>query len=189
MKILNFVIIFFAGFCFFACCTEEKPLLVKINPIEMNPTSYLFAKSEEDVINAIIEAVGSHKSSKFNKYNKYFLHENATTGVFELLRDDGNISKVYFRKNGEPYLFTPDKIQIFVNSLNENETEVNINVVKPKVRTQLTMFPTPRTFHRAWKFKPVLSTTVEEYEILQLIGKELGVTDMPEIKIPERVVF
>jgi hypothetical protein len=35
----------------------------------------------------------------------------------------------------------------------------------------------------------VPATTVEEYEILLMIGKELDEKNMPEIKIPQKIVF
>jgi hypothetical protein len=177
-------------FCFYlsACCTlEEKPLMVEINPDEKNQTFYIFSKPEQDVRNSIIEALGYSESLKGSRYENYML-VLYDTGVLKLLPIDGNLSKVFFRKNGEPYLFQP-QIQIHLRSEKENETIVDINVLNPKVRTRLTTLPTPSHFQRAWKQKPVPATTVEEYEILLMIGKELDEKNMPEIKIPQKIVF
>ena len=99
----------------------------------------------------------------------------------------GNPSKVYFRKNGEAYLYCPD-IQIAIDSIADSTTKVSINVLNPRVQTRLTILPVS-PHGRAWKYKAVPATTVEEYEILLMIEKELYEENMPELKIPERVVF
>jgi hypothetical protein len=174
---------------FVGCTINEKPLVVEIDTLEKNPTFYVFHKSEQDVSNAIIEALGSAKSSRSGRYDGYFLFRSSTSGVFELLKDHGNLSKVYFRKDGSPYRYSPGRFEILLNSEDENETKVSINVDTPAVYTRLTMFPAPSHFVRVMKMKKVPVTTVEEYEILLLIGEELKEEDMPELKIPKKIVF
>jgi hypothetical protein len=165
---------------------------VEIDPLERNPQYYVFTKSESDVIDAVIEALGGYESSKRSKYENYDLHKYniSTEGYFKLLPVlYGNPSKVYFRKNGDPYLYDPATILIYVNPLNDNETEVRITVKRPMVRTQLTILPVLPHFNRVWKHEEVAPTTVEEYEILLMIGRELGEENMPELKIPEKIVL
>jgi hypothetical protein len=189
VKLVYLAALVVSCFCFFACVNlEEKPLLVEIDPAEMNQTSYVFPKSEQDVLNAIVDAFGGGKSSRWPKsssttYEDYFLSTGSTAGIFKLTPAYGNLSKVYFRENGEPYLYRPT-IQIFTNAINDNETRVDINVIEPCVRTRLTLLPLPPHFQKAWKSKPVPATTVEEYEILRMLGNELSIKNMPEIKIP-----
>jgi len=189
MKTLYLVIIVLGFYLFVSCGTEEKPLAVEIDPTGKNPTFYAFHKSEQDVSNAIVEALGYGKSSKRGRYDDYFLFQSSTTGIFELLKGHGNLSKVYFRKDGTSYCYAPASFKILLNPENENETKVSINVDIPKVYTRLTMFPMPPHFVRAMKTKDVPATTVEEYEILLLIGKELKEENMPELKIPQKIVF
>ena len=167
-------------------CTSSQTVVVE--PLATNPTFYVFSKSEQEVKKAIVEALGGHKSSKKNKFDKYFLSEYPK-GNFTLMPNWGNPSKVYFRKNGEPYFYSPGKIQIAIDSIAENATKATIIVVKPKVETRLTLLPTLPHLVRSQKYKTVLATTVEEYEILLMIGKELEEENMPELKIPKRVVF
>jgi hypothetical protein len=134
MKFLFFVIIVFS-ICLFISCSfsiYEKPLVVEIDQLKKNPTSYVFHKSEQDVLNAIIEALGSWKSSRGGRYDDYFLVIHKS-GKIKLLPDHGNLSKVYFRKDGSPYRFMPAEFAILLNSENENETKVSINVDRPLV--------------------------------------------------------
>ena len=165
-------------------CASSKPVLEE--PSVKNPTFYVFSKSKQEVEKAIVEALGGYESSKRRKFYRYFLVQHPN-GKIKLKPDEGNLSKVYFRKNGEAYLYCPD-IQIVIDSITENTTKVIINVIDPEVRTRLTILPA-FPHGRAWKYKAVPATTVEEYEILLMIGKELYEGNMPELKIPERVVF
>ena len=167
-------------------CASSKPVLEE--PLVKNPTFYIFSKSKQEVEKAIVEALGGHKSSKGNRFSKYFLGEYPK-GNFRLIPDLGNPSKVYFRKNGDAYLYSPGRIEILLDSIAENTTKVSINVVRPLVETRLTLLPTIPHGVRAQKYKAVPATTVEEYEILLMIGKELNEENMPELKIPEKVVF
>ena len=64
-----------------------------------------------------------------------------------------------------------------------------MNVVNPKVCTGTTLLPTLSFMQRAWTYKAVPATTVEEYEILLMIGKELNEENMPELKIPPKVII
>ena len=177
LLIANMVLLLFS-------CASSK--LVLKDPLEKNLTSYIFSKSKQDVEMATVEALGCHKSSKKNCFPKYLLNEYPK-GNFKLIPNWGNPSKVYFRKNGEAYLYCPH-MQIVINSITENITEVSINIPNPGVRTRKTLLPVS-PHGRAWKYKSVPATTVEEYEILLMIGKELNEENMPELKIPERVVF
>ena len=152
-----------------------------------NPTFYIFSNSKQEVEQAVIEALGGYKSSKQSEFNEYFLSE-FPKGNFRLIPDQGNLSKVYFKKNGEPYLYG-SIIQIVIDSVAEYTTKVSVNVVKPDVRIGKTLLPVIPHMQRIWKYKAVPATTVEEYEILLMIGKELNEENMPELIIPKKEVF
>ena len=168
-----------------------------------NPTTYEFHYSRNYVERAIIDALGSHKSSwssistpllwggtKRGKFYDYFLMENNSNRGFSLFPGTGgNPSKVYFKKSGEPYLYVPQSIDINLIVINENTTKVIIRIVDPKVQTKLSLsFPAIGGL-RKWKYQPVMATTVEEYEILLRIGLELNNENMPELQIPKQIIF
>ena len=169
----------------FSCVSSKNTIK---EPSVKNPTFYIFAKSKQDVEIAIIEVLGGSESSKRSKFDDYMLVQYRNRD-FKLICNPGNSSKVYFRKNGEPYLYSPSRIQILIDSIAENTTKVSIDVLTPEVRTGLTLLPTIPWLQRGWKYKEVPSTTVEEYEILLMIGKELNEANMPELKIPDKIVF
>ena len=167
-------------------CSSSKTVIDE--PLIKNPTFYTFSKSKQEVEKAIVEALDGLKSSKRSKFDNYFLVQYSN-GNLKLMPHWGNPSKVYFRKKGEPYLYCPTKIEILIDSITENATKVSINIIKPKVETRLTLLPTLPNFVRSWKCKEISSTTVEEYEILLMIGEELEEENMPELQIPSKIVF
>jgi len=181
----NTFIIIFA--CCFLSCSTSKYVPIVIDPLEQNPTEYIFYSSKQEVEKAIIEAFGGRKSSKKSKFSGYFLSEYPK-GSFKLLSDGGNLSKVYFRKNGEAYRYIPT-IQIVIDSIAESTTKVSINITDPKIFTRLTLLPTFPWMERGGKYLIVSATTVEEYEILLMIGKELKEENMPELKIPQKIIL
>ena len=165
-------------------CSSSKTVIDE--PLIKNPTFYTFSKSKQEVEKAIVEALGGSNSSKKSKFYKYILNEYPN-GNFKLMTIDGNPSKVYFRKNGEAYIYRPSIIQILIDSVNENATKISINIVEPAVRVGLTLLPKLPHLQRVWKYKAVHATTVEEYEILLMIGEELEAENMPELKIPLQI--
>ena len=96
-------------------------------------------------------------------------------------------SKVYFQKNGKPFIYDVDKFHIHLDSFDSNTTKVSIKVINPNIETRLTLLPT-LFGARAQKHKAVPPTTVEEYEILLIIGRALNVKDMPELVIPKKII-
>ena len=169
----------------FSCISSKN--IIEVVLIK-NPTFYIFPKSKQEVEQAVIEGLGGYKSSKRSEFNEYFLNE-FPKGNFRLIPDQGNSSKVYFKKNGEPYLYSPGRIQIVVDSIAEYTTKVSINIINPEVRIGKTLLPVIPHMQRIWKYKAVPATTVEEYEILLMIGKELSEENMPELIIPKKEVF
>jgi hypothetical protein len=189
----------------FSYCTL-KPFNVEIDPVEMNPTEYTFHFSIDVIEDAIIKSF----DWRFSR-NRYCDNEmiyngdmssrssgsmlwNVKTSLTATENDSFYLynnecpSKVYFKKNGYPYIYTPDKFVFHIDFIADNLTNVRIEVINPSVIYGETWHRIPHGV-RTWKYKEVLSTTVEEYEILQILGKTLGVNDMPEIKIPKKIVF
>ena len=94
-------------FLVFSCGSSKNMMnesLVK------NPTSYIFSNSKQEVVKAMVETLGGHKSSKSSTYYDYLLHQYSSSGKIELSPFYGNPSKVYFRKNGKAYFYRPASV-------------------------------------------------------------------------------
>ena len=178
LLIINIVLLVFS-------CASSKNIIKE--SLVKNPTFYIFSNSKQEAKKAVIEALDGLKSSHRSSFYEYLLVEYFN-GDIKLLPNHGNPSKVYFRKNGEAYLYCT-RMEIVIDSITENTTKVSINAVKPEVRIGKTLLPIIPHMQRIWKYKSVPATTVEEYDILLMIGKELNEENMPELKIPEKVVF
>ena len=193
MKIIFLLMIICFIFLLFSCCTN-KPLQLEIDSMEKNSVEYIFPFSKERIEDAIVKAFSIQHGGKPYCYGEqvYFgkkgrqAHSILFTHDALLYLETECSSKVYFQKNGFPYTYSPRRFQFHIELLEENLAKVWIEVVEPKVPIRPPLIPLP---HVGWEYKEVPPTTVEEYEILQFIGKELGVTDMPEIKIPKKIVF
>ena len=89
------------------------------------------------------------------------------------------VSKVYFDRKGKGYNYCPFYI-IFVNSVDISKTKVRIEAIEPKIRKS----------NKRLRYKPVNPTSVEEYELLLILGKEIGIEkEMPELKIPPKIII
>jgi len=198
MKIIYVSLLFISWFCFISCCTN-RPLQVEIDPTEKNPVEYVFPFSKGVIEDAIVK---SFTGGKRYGNNETIYIGKETYPSDSLLWDTKNHnyqtdntlflfsvrwpSKVYFRKDGYPYTYVPYRIQFHIDPIGEDLTKVWIEVVKPQVVIRHSLVPLP---HAGLVLKEVPATTVEEYEILQILGRTLGVKDMPEIKIPKKIVF
>lgn len=191
----------------YASLFGQKSKILQIDSAEKNSTEYIFHFSKDSVENAIVKAFDRKHGGKCYCEDMiiYCGKEIVARIGNTLLRNPKTItyetkdtlfylfqikcpSKVYFQKNGYPYTFAPARIQFYIDTLGENLTKVWIEVVKPEVLYGKTWHSLPHGV-RTWKYKAVPSTTVEEYEILQILGNTLGEKDMPEIKIPKKIVF
>ncbi|NTW33502.1 MAG: hypothetical protein HGB12_12925, partial [Bacteroidetes bacterium] len=95
-------------------------------------------------------------------------------------------SKVYFNKKNEPHIYH-GTYQIHLEKLSDKQTRVSI-IVSDSGIIYGTKLPVLPNMIRVNKLKAMPPTTVEEYEILQIIGRGLGVKDMPSIKIPNKII-
>ena len=177
-----------------------------IDPAEKNPIEYIFHFSKDSVENAIVKAFDwkqggisycdnmtvyygkeSHGSSGAILKKPKTTTDQTRDTLFFLFSMDCP-SKVYFQKNGYPYTYVPSRFRFHIDAIGENLTKVMIEVVSPRVPYKQNWHSLPHGV-RAWRYKKVPSTTVEEYEILQILGETLGEKDMPEIKIPKKIIF
>ena len=152
------------------CYTKEK-LLVP------NPTSYVFDAGIEDVRKAIINRVedslrGYTVYAKEDYENDIFSKNIKNDALLQNVLDVG--SKMYFRF-GKPLPYSPEFI-IHLDSISEKKTNVVV------ITSDTTVVVGGIGFGHVgytWE-KKVSPSTIEEYEILLLIGQQLGQEGMPE---------
>lgn len=152
------------------CYTKEK-LLVP------NPTSYVFDAGIEDVRKAILTRVEDSLDG-----NTVYAKEDYENDIFSKnIKNDAllvNIcdvkSKMFFRF-GKPLPYFPEFI-IHLDSISEKKT--NVVVYTSDTTIVVGGIGVPH-FGYTWE-KKVSPSTIEEYEILLLIGQQLGQEGMPE---------
>jgi hypothetical protein len=119
---------------------------------------------------------------------KIFLKSGNENDVF-LRMGDYHLSKVYYNSKGqEPLKFTAD-YHFHLTKINEEKTRVEVKAVYYTVLTGYALLPSPQMcgFGRSAITKELPITSVEEYELLMQIGKELNERNMPPIIIPKKV--
>jgi hypothetical protein len=180
-----------------SCYAQKNTIIVEG---EKNPTEYFFNFPMDTVRNVI------KKSFNRDQYCGYDIHD-FTDPFFKKIKNPNRTdndfllsiywlgswwrtecrSKVYFNKKGKPYLYFSD----FHLHLTETDNGVSVKIyaINPQIHIGYYWWINPHSLARDPKFKEVPNTTVEEYEILLMIGKTLGVNDMPIIKIPNKKVI
>ena len=192
-----FILVLIAG----SCITPKK---IIISEVEKNPTEYLFNISMDSIRQTIEKTFPFHTQSYCNSYlsryeswlyskripnpekneNDYLLSSGVDDKYFKCR------SKVYFSKYGKPRLYRPE--YYFIH-LEETETGIKVYVyaIEPTLRVGWSL-QVGHAIIGSWcvpRYIPVPSTTVEEYEILLMIGRTLGIEkDMPPLKIPKKIV-
>ena len=162
-------------------CYSKKKL---DNP---NPTSYVFDASIEQIKSAIKNANETYQirgslyfSDRENYLYGYIFEDskNINDAIINLL---GSInSKMYFR-SGKP-LYYQASFHVHLDSISENKTKVEIFTLNPKLYT----FGFGVGHFGYTHVKKVPPSTIEEYEILLAIGKQLREKGMPKCNYPRK---
>ena len=173
-----FIIIFFSG------CVLTK------YQAELNPLFFNFNAPIEDVRKEVIEQFSerkykslplqegyseSHreyfKLSELENRNHFFLNKYGeyTTGKSEYYRN-------FWGKKLELY----PSYHIVLDSISENQTTIEIISV-PRVKRKGIDTNHGIPIYNTWE-EQVKPSTIEEYEIIMLIGEALGEKNMPEVK-------
>lgn len=152
------------------CYTKEE-LLVP------NPTSYVFDAGIEDARKAILtrveDSLDGYTVYAKEDYDNDILSKNIKNdALLQNVLDVG--SKMYFRF-GKPLPYFPEFI-IHLDSISEKKT--NVVVYTSDTTIVVGGIGVPH-FCYTWE-KKVSPSTIEEYEILLLIGQQLGQEGMPE---------
>lgn len=153
-----------------------------------NPTCYTFEASIEQIRKSMVSGLGNyqmrglslHFSGNRDYYDEHIFNnfQNKNDGILDRFSDWE--SKVYFRF-GKP-LYYGASFHIHLDSISENKTEVEIFTLDPEIVTFGFGFG---HFGYTWS-KKVSPSTIEEYEILLAIGRQLGEQGMVECNYPKK---
>jgi hypothetical protein len=177
-----FILIFCYG------CNSYKYLT-----IEKNHTVYSF--------NANIPQVKKAIRLKFEKRGfrdmGYCVFEDNNPFAENTFQDKENLNDAYLYSHdtiGKSYIYHNRKgglwywasFHIHIQTINDSLTKVEIRTIKPKVKTGLQLKPGDNFSLFGYKYKEVPPSTVEEYQILLMIGEALGEKNMPALKLPNK---
>ena len=141
-----------------------------------NPTSYVFDAGIEDVRKAITrveDSLDGYTVYAKEDYENDILSKNIKNDA--LLRNHYDVKSKMFFRFGKPLPYSPEFI-IHLDSISEKKTNV---VVYTSDTTIVIGGIGVSHFGYTWE-KKVSPSTIEEYEILLLIGQQLGQEGMPE---------
>ena len=142
-----------------------------------NPTSYVFDAGIEDARKAIItrveDSLDGYTVYAKEDYENDILSKNIKNDA--LLRNHYDVKSKMFFRFGKPLPYFPEFI-IHLDSISEKKT--NVVVYTSDTTIVVGGIGVPH-FGYTWE-KKVSPSTIEEYEILLLIGQQLGQEGMPE---------
>lgn len=142
-----------------------------------NPTSYVFDAGIEDVRKAILtrveDSLDGYTVYAKEDYDNDILSKNIKNDA--LLRNHYDVKSKMFFRFGNPLPYSPEFI-IHLDSISEKKT--NVVVYTSDTTIVVGGIGVPH-FGYTWE-KKVSPSTIEEYEILLLIGQQLGQEGMPE---------
>ena len=142
-----------------------------------NPTSYVFDAGIEDVRKAILtrveDSLDGYTVYAKEDYDNDILSKNIKNDA--LLRNHYDVKSKMFFRFGNPLPYFPQFI-IHLDSISEKKT--NVVVYTSDTTIVVGGIGVPH-FGYTWE-KKVSPSTIEEYEILLLIGQQLGQEGMPE---------
>ena len=170
----------------------------------VNPTSYVFDFSKVEVMKAIDSCFNEHflKDSSFSPPRKIYMpqirhasvrnwNDTIKIEIFAVSgRDSHPRSYVFRRKKTKERLTCAYYYYLYIDSLANNKTRVELKYKSSEalVGCYLMFNPRDQTF-KIPRFLDLGSTTIEEYEILMIIGKTLGQKGMPPVNYPSGVTI
>ena len=172
---------------------DSRSDYVECKLISKNPTSYEFEASLDSIKSTIHYVFGKGKYAYLESADDYPLvsgkgildkSENKQDFVLENLFP-GHKSKVYVsKKEIVPYFY---KLHLHLTTRDSSKTLVKILTINPRISIGV-RFPyniLPFTLPGAALIKPVSPSTIEEYEVLLLIGDALGIRQkMAPLQLP-----
>ena len=189
---------------FFISCSSDIHT-IKTKPLtEKNPTSYVFSRPMSEVRQAIIDALEITKRSKttedfyssFSENSFYFSLETKEDASFSkaIFQNPENSNDLYLHSWGEPIVASPvyfgdgkplkyrATFQLHLTAPDEKSTKVEVITHDPTVINGSKCCGLHGYVSNDVSVEP---TTIEEYKILLFIGRVLGATGMPPLKLPQ----
>jgi hypothetical protein len=173
-------------------CSANKSYEISVK----NPTEYIFPVSIDSMKTIIRQNFSrgkfyglslTYKGYEMTYGNIFKSPENYNDFILEKVGYYTPKSKVYFNKKNVAHNYFAN-YHLHLTSIGENQTKVQIITIQSGITYKM-LIPDFPHFSRGG-FKELPPTTVEEYEILQIIGKALNIEkDMPPIKIPEKIII
>jgi hypothetical protein len=185
-----------------SCSTDIHP--IKTRPLsQKNPTSHVFPGPVPEVRGKMLTAfndyeltsdffssfspnnpsmsfsVESREDAVFSKHI-FASHENQNDLYLHFFGDVIDPSPVYFG-GGKPLRYRA-KFQLHLTALDDNSTKVSVITHEPSVINGSVCCGLHGYTSNDVAVEP---TTIEEYRILLFIGRVLGVSDMPPLRLPE----
>ncbi|HTD99340.1 MAG TPA: hypothetical protein VK668_08625 [Mucilaginibacter sp.] len=190
-------VIFFASL-FLVCSASCYSQKVISKPLPENPISYIFEVKIKDApsflekgyykyggVNLFIHDIyywGTWKTGRWPEIaTKVLAGELNKYDVYMQVSVDS--SNTYFNKKGKPFEYEMECVAHFT-TIDSNNTKMEIKVLSSKVHLRNALLPSPPHFVNNPIYKNVKPTTIEEYKIIQCLGKALGISEqMPALKL------
>jgi hypothetical protein len=184
---------------FFVCGTGCDAQKVISKPLPNNPTSYIFKIKIADARFVLEKSLNKYGSLNLHIHDIYYQstskplrwwpetakkalagEENKADVYMQVSVDS---SAIYFDKKAKPFGYEMECVAHFTK-IDSNTTKMEIRVLTAKVHLRDRLLPSPPHFVNNPVYKTVIPTTIEEYKILQCLGRALGVfNQMPVLKI------
>lgn len=188
-----------------ACGESESPGPIEKRPLaQMNPTSYVFARPLADLRRDILTAFGDFDQrlafSNAVSVSSFLISvdtpEDVPPPARHLFADPANAndlfihswatpinppSPVYYSR-GTPLEYFAD-FHIHFESVDDKNTRVTVNAFTPRV---VNGSECCGPHGKVAIFQEVEPTSIEEYRLLEWIGRITGTKGMPPINLPQR---
>jgi len=184
-------------------CSSDVHKIKTRSLLQKNPTSYVFPGALPEVRGKILAAFRDFPTSRefasfISPNNRSFMvsvRTNEEHGDYEpIFASPENRDDIYLHSWGEP--IDPSEVyygggvplryraefQLHLTAPNDNSTQISVITHKPSVING-SVCCSPHGYKS--NDVAVESTTIEEYRILLFIGRLLGVSDMPTLRLPE----
>jgi hypothetical protein len=184
----RYIIYFLLGFCILSCSysPEQKQLL------EQNPTSYTFPSGLEEVKEKIETNLNRGKFRHMDLFSKKKSYKPLDS--VDIFDQPGNNNDYFLSPSYSNFTIGKSKIytdndyiasfHLHLRAIDSMATEIEIKTINPKIIVGKDLLPSGPHFSRQLKYLDVKPSTIEEYEILLIVGKSLGQSSMPDLKLP-----
>ena len=202
MKKFTTVLLLFVGLT--ASCGESPGRIEKRPLAQMNPTSYVFERPLADLRkDALVAFEDFNQQRAFNNdvsVSSLMIGADTTeTDPYlgaELFADPANANDVFIDLNGFPiippipvYYSRGQPLEYFVDfhihfeQVDAKNTRVTVNAIRPRV-VNGSECCSPHGVVAI--YQDVEPTSIEEYRLLEWIGRIAGTKDMPAINLPTK---